>query len=487
MIGIAFATASEIVADIQARRVSCVELCDFFSKRIDQENPALNAVVVRQIDKARERARRADDAVARGDIWGPLHGVPMTVKESFDVEGLPTTFGNPVFVGNIAKNNAVSVDRLLGAGAVILGKTNVPFMLSDHQCYNDIYGTTNNPWDHSRTPGGSSGGSAAAVAAGLVALELGSDVAGSIRVPSHACGVYGHKPTFGIASLSGHAPPGRLTGTDMAVLGPLARGAGDLSLALRVLVGPDGHQQTAWKFELSPPRATRLGKFRVAVWRDLRFCEVDDSILKVFDAVVEAIRKTGATVDNSARPDFNDADAYRTYLTLLYAATIGRSPLDADEFRARREVVENLAADDSSYRAWVGRGATLHHSEWLAANEARAKVRRAWNAFFDRFDVVLAPIASTTAFPHDHNPDRDARILQVNGRGASYTDQMYWASLATLPFLPATAAPIGLTADGLPVGIQIIGREGDDLTTIEFARLLAAETGGFTLPPRYRE
>ena len=204
----AFASATELAGEIRDRRIGCLELLDFYLARAERHNPALNAVVVWQVDKARERARAADAALARGEVWGPLHGVPMTVKESFNIAGLPTTFGNPLWKDNVAAGNAVVIDRLLEAGAVIFGKTNVPYMLMDAQSYNEIYGTTNNPWDTARGPGGSSGGEAAALAAGLSALGAGSDIAGSLRNPAHYCGVYGHKPSWGLISTRGHAPPG---------------------------------------------------------------------------------------------------------------------------------------------------------------------------------------------------------------------------------------------------------------------------------------
>ena len=480
----ALASVLMLAREIQARRIGCLELLDLFVGRAEAFNQKINATVAWRLAEARSHAQRADDAVAKGESWGPLHGIPMTVKESCDVEGLPTTFGNPRFAKNIARSNALAVERLHGAGAVIFGKTNVPFMLADQQSYNEIYGTTNNPWDLSRSPGGSSGGGAAAVATGMAALELGSDVAGSIRVPAHYCGIYGHKSSFNIVPLQGHAPPGRLTGTDMAVLGPLARDAGDLALALGVLVGPDRFGLAAWKVELPRCPRQRLKDFRVAVWRDTPFCDVDAAVLQRFDAAVGAVRAAGAQVDDEARPNFDAGDSYRAYLSLLYAATAGRG-LSIADYPTQRSVADGNDAGDLGYRATVARGASLHHFEWLAANETRAKVRHAWHEFFGRFDVVLAPIAPTTAFRHDHEPDRERRTLQVNGRATPYSDHMFWASLPSLAYLPATNAPIGLAGDGLPVGMQIIGAEGTDLTTIEFARLLADEIGGFIAPPRY--
>ena len=224
----AFASATRLAEEVRNRKIGCIELLDFFVARAERHNPALNAVVAWQIDKARDRARAADTALARGEIWGSLHGLPITVKESFNVAGLPTTWGNPLWKDNIAADNAVVVDRLLDAGAVIYGKTNVPFMLMDSQSYNEVYGTTNNPWDLGRGPGGSSGGEAVALAAGLSALGAGTDIAGSLRNPAHYCGVYGHKPSWGLIPTRGQSPTGALSPTDISVAGPMARHAEDL-------------------------------------------------------------------------------------------------------------------------------------------------------------------------------------------------------------------------------------------------------------------
>src|SRR5271165_1597265 len=271
----AFASATKLSAEIRDRHIGCAELLDFYLARADRHNPALNAIVVWQVDQARERARAADAALARGERWGPLHGIPMAVKESFNVAGLPTTFGNPLWKENIPAGNAFLIDRLLEAGAIVFGKTNVPYMLADAQSYNDIYGTTNNPWDPTRSPGGSSGGEAATLAAGLSALGAGSDIAGSLRNPAHYCGIYAHKPSWGLIPTRGHSPAGALTPTDISVAGPMARHAVDLDLAMRVLAGPDALQQAIWRTELPPPRHLRLGDFRVAVWVRSPLCDID--------------------------------------------------------------------------------------------------------------------------------------------------------------------------------------------------------------------
>jgi amidase len=480
---LAFASATRLAGEIRDRRLGCLELLDRYLARAERHNPSLNAVVAWQVEPARERARAADAALARGQSWGPLHGLPMTVKESFDIVGLPSTWGNPVWKDNIAAANAVVVERLLGAGAVIYGKTNVPLMLQDSQSYNDVYGTTNNPWDRGRGPGGSSGGEAAAVAAGLSALGAGSDIAGSLRNPAHYCGVYGHKPSWRLIPSRGHSAVGALTPTDISVVGPMARHAEDLALAMRVLAGPDV-LQAAWRVELPPPRHPQLRDYRVAVWTRSPLCDIDASIDARFAAATQALSRAGAAVDDTAHPPFDDAEHHRQFMLLLRAATASRLP-DAD-YAAQQRVAAGIAADDTSFGATLARGATVDHRGWGVANEARTRLRYGWREFFQRFDVLLAPVAATAAFLHDHNPDRDARLIPVNGRPTPYGDQRFWAGPASLSYLPATAAPLGLTAAGLPVGMQVIGAEGDDLTTIEFARLLAAEIGGFTPPPDYR-
>ena len=482
MTELAFLSAIEIAEEIRERRISSREALDYFHARIEALDHPINSVVTIDATRARTEADAADVALARGEIRGPLHGVPMTVKESFNVAGLPTTFGTPLLKNNIAAENAFLIDRLLQAGAVIYGKTNVPYMLADAQSYNDIYGTTNNPWDPARSPGGSSGGEAAALAAGLSALGAGSDIAGSLRNPAHYCGIYAHKPTWGLISTRGHAPPGIMTPTDISVVGPMARRAEDLDLAMHTLAGPDLLQRAAWRVELPPPRRRRLGDFRVAVWASSSLCRIDTSVSDLFDRAVAAIARAGARVDDAARPGIADEEYHRLFMLLLRAATASRM---RDEDFARQQEIAATSDDDMSERATVARGATLLHRAWGSANEARIKLRYAWHEFFTRFDVLLTPVAATAAFPHDHRPNGDERVVGVNGKSVPYAEQLFFAGLASLSYLPATAAPIGLTAEGLPVGLQIIGPECEDPTTIEFARLLAAELGAFVPPPKY--
>ena len=307
MTDIAYLPALELARRIRARDVGCLELLDHCLGRVDRYNPGLNAIVELDAERARERARRADDALAKGEVWGPFHGVPMTIKEAFGVAGLRMTWGDPDLASHVPEKNAVVVDRLLDSGIVLFGTTNVPLRLMDWQTYNVMYGTTNNPWDVSRAPGGSSGGSAAALATGLSALEAGSDIGASIRNPAHYCGVYGHKPTFGILPTTGHDLPGYPKPLDILVVGPMARSAEDLAAALDVMAGADGLDAKGWKLELPGPRHAAMADYRVAVMRESPVCAVDGAVTDRIQAVADACARAGATVSDSARPDAPDS------------------------------------------------------------------------------------------------------------------------------------------------------------------------------------
>jgi len=260
--------ATRLAALIRARKLGCLELLDHYLARVDRLNPTINAVVWMDRAGARKRARQADAALAKGELWGPLHGLPMTVKEAYDLAGSPSTHGVPAWRDNIATSDSVVVARLKAAGAVIFGKTNLPFAMADWQSYNDIYGTTRNPWNTDLVPGGSSGGSAAALAAGLTAAEAGSDIGSSIRNPAHYTGTFGLKPTWGIVSQRGHAPPQWLHQPDVAVVGPMTRSAADLELLLDVVAGPDPIDAGAWKLALPKPRLKSLKGLRIALKLD---------------------------------------------------------------------------------------------------------------------------------------------------------------------------------------------------------------------------
>lgn len=479
-----YKTATELARAIRERQVGCVDLLDVYLERVHQHNKVLNAIIVLDADRARARAVAADAAVARGDDLGPLHGVPMTVKESYDVAGLPTTWGVPALRNNIANVNASAVDALLKAGANIFGKTNVPLYLSDWQTFNSIYGTTNNPWDLTRTSGGSSGGAAASLAAGMTALEIGSDIGSSIRCPAHFCGIYGHKPSYGIVSQRGHWIPKRHVDMDMSVCGPLARSAEDLALALDVLAGPKPMDKVAWTLNLPRPRKTALKDFRVAVKLDDPNFAVDHEVTDRLQTAVDALAKAGAKINDKEQPKFDTAHAYDLYTRLLRGAS--GAMLDEEAYAQARISAAQLPTNDQSASANQLRGVVQDHHSWFEAHEAREAVRAAWADFFQDYDVLLCPVASTVAFPHDHR-ERPERKLMVNGRAEEFNLHVpgFWAAIATLPYLPATSAPVGRTPGGLPVSIQIVGPYLEDRTTLEFARLLAQITGGFVPPPGY--
>jgi amidase len=478
----AFRPATELAADIRAKRVGSRELLEFFIRRIEKYDGEINAVVVKDFERARKRADEADKALARGEVWGTLHGLPMTVKESFGVQGLATTRGAPRLKDNIAKENMLAVDRLLGAGAVIFGKTNVPLMLADWQSFNEVYGKTSNPYDLSRTAGGSSGGCAAALAAGLTALEVGSDVAASIRNPAHYCGVYGHKPTHGICPTRGHELGGKIAVRDISVIGPMARSASDIAACLEVLAGPDEIDAAGWKLHLPEPRAKSLREYRVAVMLDAKESPVDASIQHQIQRLADFLGEKGATV-RETKPDIDTGEALKVFVQLLRAAGAGRQTQEM--FDNELEYLKSVSPDDDSYRSRVSRANTMDHRNWHAANEARHKMRVKWAEFFRDWDVLLCPPASTAAPLHDTETSRWDQTVGVNGKEILSTDQMFWAGYPSVCLLPVTVAPVGVTPSGLPVGVQIVGPQYGDRTTINFARLLEQEYRGFVPPAGY--
>jgi amidase len=478
-----FQTAKQLATAVRKKKIGCLELLDLYLKRVEAHNPELNAIIATDIEGARKRAKAADRAVKAGKKLGPLHGVPMTIKESYDVAGYPTTWGHPPLKDHKADANSLVAQRMIDAGVTLFGKTNVPLMLADYQSYNDIYGTTNNPWDTTRSPGGSSGGSAAALAAGLTGIEAGSDIGSSIRNPAHYCGVYGHKPTWDVVSPKGHTIGGAVSQADIAVVGPLARGAEDLEIALDVMAGPDELDGRGWKLVLPRPKKKRLRDFKVAVVLDDRHAEVDESVQAEIQRLADFLGKKKVKVSDRAKPAFDTAEMQEVYLRLLRAATSARTP--DDEYNRIRERTAALPADDKSTLAQMLRGWTVTHRDWLALNERRHRLRLAWDAFFQDYDILLCPVASTAAFPHDHDPDRVRRTIVVNNKKVPAFDQLFWAGYSCAAFLPATAAPIGESKDGLPIGVQIVGPQYGDYSTIAFAKLLEKEYRSFVPPPAY--
>ena len=442
-----FQSATEVAGLLRSGRLSARDLIESTFARLDAINPALNAVV--RTD--RDAALRA--AAAAGP--GPLHGVPMTIKESFQVAGMHSTWGNPAFADYVAPADAVVVRRLRTAGAILYGTSNVAMMLADNgQTANPVYGRTVNPWDATRTPGGSTGGGAAAVAAGLSFVEYGSDLTGSIRIPAAFCGVYGLKPTEGTTPTGGFQPPGPPVGPShmayLSAVGPLARSAGDLRTALRVTGGPEGAQANAYSWRLAPPRHNRLADFRVGVVLDHPAAAVTGEVGGALSDAVDALGAAGVTIVEGW-PEGVDP--------VGQAESFG---FEVGQFFA-------FHGGDSDF-------ASL--SRVVAQHQRRMDARVAWDRYFADVDVFLSPTVFTAAFPHT-----ETQTIGTADGPRPYHELGFWIAHASLCGLPALNAPIGRTAAGLPVGAQLTGPRHEDDTAITFAELAAERIGGFVPPP----
>jgi len=486
MTGPDYRTTRELVGLLLGRKVSAVELFERAVARINTADARINAVIVRDFERAREQAKAADAALARGEHQ-PLLGVPMTVKEAYNVAGLPTTWGFPAAYDFRPDEDALAVSRVKAAGAVILGKTNVPVGLADWQSYNDIYGTTNNPWDLARTPGGSSGGSAASLAAGYVSLELGSDLGGSLRTPAHYCGVYAHKPSLGLVPARGHTPPNApalpVEG-DLAVIGPMARSAGDLALALDILAGPDDLTNAiAYRVDLPAARHESLAQFRILIVDTHPLIPTAACVRAALQRLAERLIKTGSKVGYGSQLLPNLAEAGRIYVKLMRSLVAAFSPIE--EYQRFEAAAKLLSSEDNSLAAWRVRGAVLSHRDWVAADSARGMLRKQWRELFRHWDLVVCPPMPTPAFAHDHNPSYIQRQIDIDGVLYPYPDQIVWPSVATVAGLPATVAPIDRSEAGLPIGVQIIGPYLEDRSTIRFAELIEREFVGFVPPPNF--
>jgi amidase len=446
-------TAHAALAAMARGELGSEELLDAHLSVVERHNGELNAVVALDA-RARSRCRQADRRRARGEVLGPLHGLPITMKDSFETEGLVTTCGSPALAGYVPRSDAAAVARLRAAGAIVYGKTNLPLYAADFQTANEVYGLSRNPWDQSRTVGGSSGGAAAALASGMTLLELGSDIGGSIRAPAHYNGVAGHKPTWGAVPQRGHipGPPGALAPLDLGVVGPMARSIADLELALEVLTG-EGVAGVPGA-QLPPARIGALAGVRVGLWVEDPAAPTSRHVSSVLRATADRMADHGASIDDRIRPDRSLDEMHQVYVQLL-AAAMGQ-----------------------------GAGGRQSHREWLDADERRHQIMRSWRRFFDEVDVVIAPCAPVTAFPHDLAGAPETRTIDVDGEPVPYLDHLVWAGLATLPLLPATAVPVGCAPDGLPVGAQVIGPRWADRTTLAVARLVEGQGGGFLAPPQ---
>lgn len=439
---ICFAPATRLARLLRDGVISSRELLDIYTRRLAELNPLINAVVTMDLDQAHDAAFAADNTRARTPgLLGVLHGLPITVKDAITVRGLRSTGGATELADYVPDSDAPAVATLRKAGAIVFAKTNVPRWCADIQTHNEIFGVTNNPWDISRTVGGSSGGSAAATCAGLTSFDLGTDLGGSIRIPASFCGVFGHKPTYGVVDQRGYLDCARRTegyslDVDMNVFGPIARSAADLEMVMR-LVANTRHLYAC---------TALLGDLRFGVLLDDDYCPVDGTVAETLSTVVRAIAPLARSV-RSCRPPGNLADMARLCSDLTLAAvSLSQSDLIGDRIGGL-------------------------HRRWLAMQEQRRRLRLKWSECFEEFDVVLCPATPSTAFAHAKDSGLGELSLQVNDTQIPAERSMIWTQMASLAYLPATVVPAGL-AQGLPVGVQVIGPYLGDGRCLKVAREL---------------
>ncbi len=473
---LAYATAIEIAHRIQKKELSSREALDYFLARVESLDKTINSVVTIDAERARAEADTADAALARGQSLGPLHGVPMTIKDSFQTAGMRTTSGAPELTDFVPPEDAWPVARLREAGAIIYGKTNLPIYAGDLQSYNEIFGTTNNPHDASRTPGGSSGGAAAALACGFTPLELGSDIGGSIRLPSHMSGVVGHKPSYGVVPAHGQipGPPGTLTQADLAVAGPMARSVEDLELGLDIMAGPNRWEQPAWRLELPAARKKELKDYRIAAWLDDTRCPVEPEVKALLENAALTLSNGGARVDTDARPEFSLEKVAATFMALLQSALAGGV--------SRDKIEEYAQSSGNTSTEQTRRLFAMRHREWLSYNERRMQMRKRWEEFFEDWDIMLLPVMSRPAIKHDHSEPQAGRVATVGGEQRPYWDLITWMAPAGACLLPVTVVPVGSLGSGLPIGIQVVGAYLEDRTTLDLAKRLLDISGGCPRP-----
>ena len=453
-------SATELEAALRAGEISSRGLLELYLDRIERLDGPLNAVITLATQRAFAEADAADAMVAAGEPLPPLHGLPVTIKDAIETAGIRSTGGAIELMEHVPAHDAPAVGRLRAAGAIVFGKTNLPRWSGDVQSFNEMFGTTNNPWDLTRIPGGSSGGPAVAVAAGLTAFELGTDIGGSVRIPSHCCGTFGLKPSFGVIPQRGYLDSigGGTTDADINVFGPMARSADDLDLLLSVLAGPVPDDEPAWRIDLPPSRFESLEGVRLATWLDDPLMPGERAMVDVLRAAADAARAAGAIV-TEVRPPVDPAEQIEVYNALIGPAVSVSAP---------REVGDVMAGN---------------HGEWLRRQRQRAALRARWSAWFADYDALLAPVLCTTAFPHLQEGDFASRRLLVDGAERPYLAVVWWTGMFGVLGLPSAVPPIGRTVDGLPVGIQVVTPYLRDRDAVRLAGLLAGVAGGYEPPP----
>jgi len=454
--------AGELAAAIARKEVGSRELLDLYLDRIDRLNPSLNAVVTLDVDRARAAAAAADEMTSRGQSAGPLHGLPITIKDAIEVEGVRSTGGATELTDHVPASDAAAVAQLKAAGAVVFGKTNIPRWSGDLQSYNEIFGTTNNPWDVTRAPGGSSGGPAAAVAAGFTSFELGTDIGGSIRIPSHCCGVFGLKPSYGVVPQRGYLDHvgGGTTDADINVFGPIARSAADLDLLMSVLAAPEPEKAVAWRVDLPAPRYSDAASYRVGVWFEDPSVPIDRDELALLRGAADALADAGAKVED-AHPPVDFAEQSGLFVQMISGAV-------------------STSMDDEVAEVMSG-----SHRQWLRGDEKRAEVRRMWAEWFESYDALLCPVMPTPAIPHQQEGDMFDRSIDINGDPIPYINLISWTGFIGITCLPSAVPPIGRTPGGLPVGVQVVTPFLRDRDAIALAGHVADLVGGYDVPPGF--
>ncbi len=458
--GVATRSASELARAIRSGELSSRDLLACYLERIDRLGGPINAVVTLDVERATADAGRADDEASRGEWRGPLHGLPITVKDAIEVGGMRSTGGAVELRDHVPGADAPAVASLRAAGAIVFGKTNVPRWSGEIQTFNEIFGTTNNPWALDRVPGGSSGGAAAAVACGFTSFELGTDIGGSVRIPSHCCGVFGLKPSYGVIPQRGYLDHvgGGTTDVDINVFGPIARSAEDLELLLGVLAAPEPERALAWRIELPPSRRGPINEWRVGVWFEAPGCPIDRDELTLLQHAADRLADAGARVEH-AHPDVDLAEQRDLFFHMITSAISPSIPDDQAELAA------------GSHRAW------------LRADEHRARLAQRWAAWFEDYDVLLCPVMPVPAFPHQQAPSFLERELAIDGEMQSHVTLVTWAGLIGIVDLPSAVAPVGRTPEGLPVGVQIVSPYLRDREALQMAAIVAQVSGGGYRPP----
>ncbi|KAJ3056775.1 hypothetical protein HK097_004347 [Rhizophlyctis rosea] len=496
---LAFSSATTLAHLICTRRITSTQILEIYLSRISCYNERLNAIVTLDISTARSFAKQCDEAVQSSTKpLGPLHGVPFTIKDAFATKGLRTTSGMMERKDHVPDWDAVVVERLKAAGAVLMGKTNVPREITGQETVSECLGRCRNPWDLERTSGASSGGAAVAVSAGLCGFEVGSDSGGSIRQPSHCCGIYGHFSTHSLVAPRGHLPsvdkdqPEK--NPDLLSIGPMARSPSDLALILDIIRGPDPLLPYLQGPTLLPHTPKPLSEHRVAIWMEDTTYPLGVPIRAAFTSLIRNLTPHLKSLSTTARPPFTFTDAARTAFQLWVASSSASTP--PEKLNKLRKIRNDSEESHKPYTVLHANSELLRHGDYLRLDTHRQSISLKFSQFFKEYDILLCPVIPTTAFPHDTqsftNPDcvssvdhRLSKTLTVNGEEVPYVNQLLWPSIVGMCGLPSAVIPIA--EEGLPVGIQVVGPKGGDLATIWFAELVRGVVGGYRRPPGYED